>query len=390
MSCTACTSFAFECKLHACMVPRTAKLQTRPCLQERAQQQAARAEQRRFAQLAAWALHETLQESLPCQRTEPAAVTGQSSSAPDQLPAAEAAPAADASDAGLGFGPGCGTGSRAAEQAAGAVAWLSGALGAGLAQPEQAPAAWRRVGAMLLQLHAQAPALQHGPPQRALAQAAALALRPALCALACPVPRERRRELASVDTEEGPALGELAGVGAMEHGLGRSGAEAGTQQGSGYERLAVYDFDTPQAPGDAGDAAGGRVRVRKAWGFLAGNTLLRLLDLLPAPPGTLTPHPGALDGALTGAAPRQSCPAAPERGPALAHAGPRLSLAEQAAVAAGIITLLGEAAAGQTPQLTAATLARWAAGDAGPALRRAADTEALHMRAVGVRLTGFN
>ena len=361
-------------------------------MQERAEQQAAAEEQRRFAELAAWALRETLQETLPCQRMEPAAVAGQCPSAPGQLPAAEAAPATDALDAGLGFTPGCGTRFGAAEQAAGLVAWLSGVLGAELAQLERAPVAWRRIGAMLLQLHAQAPALQHGPPQAALALASALALRPTLCALACPAPPERGRERAAAGPGEGPALEGPLHVGAAEQGLVGSAAETGAQRGLGCERLAAGGCNTAQAPGDAGDAAGDAAggRAQSAWGFLAGNMLLRLLDLLPVPPGALTPHPRTLDGALTGAAPRQSCPAAHAHGPAQAPAGPRLCLAEQAAVAAAVIALLGEAAAEQAPRLTAATLARWAAGDAGPALRRAAGTEALHMRAVGVRLAGFN
>lgn len=357
---------------------------TRPFLQERAEQQAALAEQRRFAELAAWALRETLQETLPCQRMGPAAVTGQRPSAPDQLPAAPAAPAADALDAGQGYG----TGSGAAEQAAGAVAWLSGALGAGLAQPKRAPAAWQCNGAMLLQLHARAAALQHGPQQSALALAAALALRPALCALASPVPPGRRRERAAAGPGDVPALGGLAGVGAAPQGPVRSPAEIGSQRVSGCEPLAAGGSTTAQVPCDAGDVAGGR--ERSAWGFLAGNTLLRLLDLLPVPPAALTPHPRASDRALIGAASPQSCPAVPLLGPAQACAGPQLCLAEQGVVAAAIIALLGEAAAGQAPRLTAATLARWAAGDAGPALRRAAGTEALHMRAVGVRLAGFN
>ncbi|KAK9837008.1 hypothetical protein WJX81_006768 [Elliptochloris bilobata] len=42
------------------------------------------------------------------------------------------------------------------------------------------------------------------------------------------------------------------------------------------------------------------------------------------------------------------------------------------------------------PQLTAFTLAQWAAGTAGPALQRAAQTEALHARATGVRLPGLS
>ena len=327
-------------------------------------------------------MREVLQGTLPCQRMEPAAVTGQSSTAPDQPPAAGTVPATDTLDAGLGFMPGCRTGSGAAEQAAGTVAWLSGALGAGLAQPERAPAAWRRAGTMLLQLHAHAPALQHGPPQRALALAAALALRPALCALACPVPPERSCEGAAAGPREGP--GEALHVGAAEQGLKHPAAKTGAQGGSGGERVVADASDIPQPPGQAGDAGGG---PWSTWGFLAGNTLLRLLDLLPAPPGTLTLDPCALGGALTGAAPRQSHPA---HGPAQAPAGPQLSLGEQAAVAAAVVALVGEAAAGQAPRLTAATLARWAAGDAGPALRSAAGTEALHMRAVGVRLAGFN
>ena len=377
---------------HLNMQAQKRNARPRPFLQERAEQQAALAEQRRFAELAAWALRETLLETLPCQRMGPAAVTGQSSSAPDQLPAAEAAPGTDATDPGLGFWPGCSTGSGASEQAAGIVAWLSGALGAGLAQPERAPVAWRRVGAMLLQLHAQAPALQHGPPQAALALAAALALRPALCALACPAPPERGRELAAAGPGEGPAFEGPLHVGAAEQGLVGPAAETGAQRGLGCERLAAGGCNTAQAPGDAGDAAGDAAggRARSAWGFLAGNTLLRLLDLLPVPPGALALDPRALGGALTGAAPRRSGPAAVARGPVQTSAGPQLSLAEHDVVAATVIALLGEAAAEQAPRLTAATLVRWAAGDAGPALQRAAGTDALHMRAVGARLAGFN
>ena len=370
-------------------------------LQERAEQQAAAAEQRRFAELAAWALRETLQASLPCQRMEPAAITGQHAGAPDQLPATETWPATEALHAGLGSGSGEGPGWGAAEQAAGVAAWLSGANGTGRAQPERAPAAWQRTGVMLLQLHTQVPALQHGPPQRALALAAALALRPALCALACALPQERSRGRAAAEAGEGPAAGGLADGPAEEQGLGRSNAGSGERLGSGHsecEPLAAVGAAASQASGEAREAAGAGAHTldaptlergaagacagaRSAWGFLAGNTLLRLLDLLPLLPESPTLHPRTLGGALA---------AVPAQGPAQGSAGQRLSPAEQAAVAAAVIALLGEAVAGQAPRLTAAALSCWAAGGFGKTLRRAADVEALHMRAAGVHLAGFN
>jgi len=62
---------------------------------------------------------------------------------------------------------------------------------------------------------------------------------------------------------------------------------------------------------------------------------------------------------------------------------------DQDAVAAAVLLLLQECAAGQPPRQTAAVLAAWAAGDAGPALQRAAEVEVLHMRMAGVRVSGI-
>jgi len=130
-----------------------------------------------------------------------------------------------------------------------------------------------------------------------------------------------------------------------------------------------------------------------------GNTLLRLLDRLRAHPGqgpAADPARRAVGGPVAAPGLCAGATLPYPGGPLQAHVPSAADLAsdgacdvDQDAVAAAVLLLLQECAAGQPPRQTAAVLAAWAAGDAGPALQRAAEVEVLHMRMAGVRVSGI-
>jgi hypothetical protein len=341
-----------------------------------AERATAAAEQERMAQVAAWALREALAETLRVAlHAAPASTPQEAPRVPDTPgglgdPLEDPGPACPAdglSDEKPDALPGSGSG-----LAVRAAAWVASALACGAARPEAAPRAWHACGALLLQLHAAAPSLQHGPAQALLALGAALALRPALCALV------------GLRATGGGNAGTLAGL--------RAGPEVGCDGPA--EQAAGATAERGQ---DGGGCGGGE--ARQAWVFLVGNTLLRLLDRLRPHPGqgpAADPARGAAEGAAAAPGARAGATLPHPGGPLQAHvpsaedprSGAACEEADQDAVAAAVILLLQECAAGQPPRATAAVLAAWAAGEAGPALQRAAEVEALHARAAGVRLGG--
>jgi hypothetical protein len=340
------------------------------------------AEQERMAQVAVWALQESLAETLrAAPHAEPASDAREAPGVPggrgDPLDPQEdpgpledpgpACPADGLSDEGRDALPGSGPG-----LAARVTAWLAGALACGAARPAAAPRTWHACGALLLQLHAAAPGLQHGRAQAALALGAALALRPALCALV------------GLPAAAGGDARTLAGL----HAGFEVGCDGPAEQAAGA---------AAERTRDGGGHRGGE--ASQAWVFLVGNTLLRLLDRLRAHPGqgpAADPARRAVGGPVAAPGLCAGATLPYPGGPLQAHVPSAADLAsdgacdvDQDAVAAAVLLLLQECAAGQPPRQTAAVLAAWAAGDAGPALQRAAEVEVLHMRMAGVRVSGI-